>query len=100
MAGKRVHVKLEDFLRVTVAQRNEYTTKALASEALGMTFLSFGAKMVEMRKRYPTIYADVAHYEKGPSVASENEALAILAGLTASLESELEGEQESELEDE
>lgn len=86
MSGTRVHVPLKDFLRVTVKQRDEITTAQGAADALGYTSLeSFKQALGRIRKRYPTIFEGVAKYTSanGPSVATVDEATALMAELNA-----------------
>lgn len=85
-SGTRVHVDLKDFLRITVKQRDKITTAQAAADELGYTSLeSFKQALGRIRKRYPTIYADVAKYttSNGPSVATADEAAALMAELNA-----------------
>ena len=82
----RVSVSLEDFLRVTVTQRDEFDSPQTAAAELGYTSIeSFKQALTRNRKRYPTIFKTVAKYStsQGETVATEAEALAILEKLTA-----------------
>jgi hypothetical protein len=85
----RVHVPLKDFLRVTVQKRDEIDTFQKASDALGYTSLeSFKQALDRNKKRYPAIFESVAAYptKNGPSVATVDEAAALMAELTAEAE--------------
>jgi len=82
--GSRIHVTLEDFLRVTIAGRNEFDTVESASAELGMTPASFKQRLTTSRKRYPSLYESVERYSTDRrSVPTEEEAAAILAALSA-----------------
>lgn len=87
---KRITVQLEDFLRVTVAEREQFDSIEKAASALGMTEGSFKQRLTRERKEYPSIFKSVPKYtgKNGPKRATEAEAQAILAKLTASSESE------------
>ena len=80
--GSRIHVTLEDFLRVTIAGRNEFDTTESAAAELGMTPASFKQRLTTSRKRYPSLYESVERYSTDRrSVPTEDEAAAILATL-------------------
>ena len=82
MAQARAVVSLDDFLRVTIVERDKYSTKEKAAEALGMSFNSFGQRLVKERKRYPAQYADIPQYSSG-RVPTADAAANILARLRA-----------------
>jgi hypothetical protein len=80
MADTRIHVTLEDFLRVTIAERDHFDSVQEASDALGMTPASFKQRLITSKKRYPGLYADVARYATdGRRVPDEAEAAQLLA---------------------
>ncbi len=80
----RVHVTLEDFLRVTIVERDSFDTVECASDELGMTPASFKQRLIKSRKRYPNLYQDVPAYAAdGRSIPTESEAADVLAGLLA-----------------
>lgn len=87
-APKRITVKLEDFLRVTVAERNTFDTITKAAAELGMTEGSFKQRLTKERKEYPSIFASVPKYsgKNGPKRATLEEAQAMLAKLTGKTE--------------
>lgn len=95
--GTRAVVSLENFLRVTVAQREVYNTVEKAAAELGMTPSSFKQRMTRERKQYPAIYENVPKYtdSSGPRRASQDEALALLAKLQAPQDNA--GDEESQL---
>ena len=79
--SERASVKLEDFLRVVIAERDKYPTVADAAAALGMTAGSFKQRLVRERKRYPKVFATVPHYSgnRGPRTPDESEVEALVA---------------------
>lgn len=79
MSKKRATVKLEDFLRTVVAEREKFDSAEMAAKNLGMTVLSFNSKLRTMKERYPNIFKDWKNYSTKGRKASEAEALAILA---------------------
>lgn len=80
--GTRIHVSLEDFLRVTIAGRDEFDTVESAANEVGMTTASFKQRLTTSRKRYPSLYDSVERYSTDRrSVPTEEEAAAILATL-------------------
>jgi hypothetical protein len=84
MADNRVHVTLEDFLRVTIAERDHFDSVQEASDALGMTPASFKQRLITSKKRYPGLYTDVARYATdGRRVPDEAEAAQLLACILA-----------------
>jgi len=60
----RVHVTLEDFLRVTIADRETFDSIDSASAELGMTTASFKQRLITSRKRYPSLYEGTEPYTK------------------------------------
>lgn len=92
---KRITVSLEDFLRVTVAQRDTFDSVSKAAAELGMTEGSFKQRLTKERKEYPAIFESVPKYtgKNGPKRATLEEAQAILAKLTASNEQSESGEE-------
>jgi len=87
MSESRVVVKLADFLRVTVADRETIDTPTKAAEALGMTEASFKQRLVRERKNYPAIFETVPKYTAS-RVATPDEAQAMLDKILAERESE------------
>jgi len=82
MADTRIHVTLEDFLRVTIAERNTLDTVESASDTLGMTPASFKQRLIKSKKRYPTLYGGVAAYAADARrIPSEAEAAELLASI-------------------
>ena len=80
--NERVHVTLEDFLRVTIAERSEFDCVESASSELGMTVACFKQRLIKSKKRYPSLYENVEPYSADQRrVASEEEAAEILAQL-------------------
>jgi hypothetical protein len=80
MPDTRVHITLEDFLRVTIAQRDLFDSVELASDELGMTPASFKQRLITSKKRYPTLYSRVARYSTDArKVPDEAEAAQLLA---------------------
>ena len=79
---ERVHVTLEDFLRVTIAERDVFDTVQDAASELGMTVASFKQRLIKSKKRYPSLYENVEQYSADQRrVPSEAEAAEILAQL-------------------
>lgn len=79
----RVQVSLQDFLRVTIAERDKFPTLEDAAKALGMTEGSFQQRLMRERKAYPRVFEAVPSYKgsRGPKRVTEDEALAMLAKL-------------------
>ena len=78
----RVHVTLEDFLRVTIAQRDECDSVQSAASELGMTPASFKQRMMTAKKRYPSLYENIESYTADQRrIPNESEAAEILAQL-------------------
>tara|TARA_R100000963_G_C4599821_1_gene73953 strand:- start:440 stop:709 length:270 start_codon:yes stop_codon:yes gene_type:complete len=85
MADTRVHVTLEDFLRVTIADRNEFDSVQEAADELGMTPASFKQRLITSKKRYPALYNGVDRYSTDArKVPDEAEAAQMLAYILAS----------------
>jgi hypothetical protein len=84
MADTRIHITLEDFLRVTIAQRDQFDSVQEASDELGMTPASFKQRLITSKKRYPGLYTDVARYSTDARrVPDEAEAAQLLACILA-----------------
>ena len=82
MADTRVHVTLEDFLRVTIADRNQFDSVQEAADELGMTPASFKQRLITSKKRYPALYNGVDRYSTDArKVPDEAEAAPLLASL-------------------
>jgi predicted HTH domain antitoxin len=80
--NERVHVTLEDFLRVTIAERNGFDSVQSAAEELGMTVASFKQRLIKSKKRYPSLYDNIEPYSADQRrVPNEAEAAMILAQL-------------------
>tara|TARA_Y100001949_G_C15907890_1_gene295546 strand:+ start:524 stop:790 length:267 start_codon:yes stop_codon:yes gene_type:complete len=78
----RIHVTLEEFLRVTIADRDIFDSVKAAAAELGMTPASFKQRLMTSRKRYPTLYKEVARYTADQRrIPNETEAAEILAQL-------------------
>ena len=78
----RIHVTLEDFLRVTIAERDCFDSVEEASTELGMTPASFKQRLIKSKKRYPSLYEGVDTYSADARrVPSESEAAQVLASL-------------------
>jgi hypothetical protein len=86
----RAVVKFEDFIRVTVVERDKFDTAQKAANELGMKLTSFNQKLSAQRKEYPKVFESVPYY--GHTKPSEDEALAILARLQAQAEPAQVGE--------
>lgn len=80
---KRAVVSLEDFLRVTVVERDRFDSPAKAAAELGMTEGSFKQRMTKERKAMPDIFESVPKYHRGGGRkrATQAEAMEILASL-------------------
>ena len=80
----RAVVTLKDFLRVTIAQRDQFNSVELACTELGMTPASFKQRLMTERKRYPKLYENWQPYNSDQRrILSENEAAALLATFTS-----------------
>lgn len=79
MVRVRASVSLENFLRVTVADRDNYRTASEAAKALGMTEASFKQRLQKERKNYPTIFSSIQKYESSsPRRVSEADAIKMI----------------------
>jgi hypothetical protein len=97
----RIHVTLEDFLRVTIAERDHFDSVQEASDALGMTPASFKQRLIKSKKRYPSLYEGVPSYASDARrVPSESEAAELLASLLGHNSESFEPEQVDEDDDE
>ncbi len=82
--AERVHVTLEDFLRVTIAQRDKFDSVQEASDELGMTPASFKQRLITSKKRYPSLYNGIDRYSiDARKVPDEAEAAQLLACILA-----------------
>ena len=78
----RIHVTLEDFLRVTIADRDQFDSVESAATELDMTPASFKQRLIKSKKRYPSLYDGVAPYASDDRrIPSEGEAAELLASL-------------------
>ena len=95
----RVHVTLEDFLRVTIKDRETLDSIESASAELGMTTASFKQRLITSRKRYPSLYENVEPYTADARrVPTEAEAAELLASLLGEWGDENEDSEEDESE--
>ena len=84
MADTRVHVTLEDFLRVTIAERDHFDSVQEASDELGMTPASFKQRLITSKKRYPSLYNGIDRYSTDArKIPDEAEAAQLLACILA-----------------
>ena len=80
----RAVVGLQDFLRVTIAQRDQFNSVELACTELGMTPASFKQRLMTERKRYPKLYENWQPFTSDQRrILSENEAAELLATITS-----------------
>ncbi len=79
----RVHVSMEDFLRVSIVQRSEFPTQESAANELGLTVSSFKQRYIREKKRYPSAFKGVPSYPSkgGNKLATENDVLGMLEAL-------------------
>ena len=80
----RAVVSLKNFLRVTIAQRDQFNSVELACTELGMTPASFKQRLMTERKRYPKLYEKWQPFTSDQRrIPNEDEAAALLATLTS-----------------
>ena len=80
----RAVVSLKNFLRVTIAQRDQFNSVELACTELGMTPASFKQRLMTERKRYPKLYENWQPYNSDQRrILSENVAAELLATITS-----------------
>ena len=80
----RAVVGLQDFLRVTIAQRDKFDSIELACDELGMTAASFKQRLITERKRYPKLYEKWQPFTSDQRrIPNEDEAAALLATFTS-----------------
>jgi hypothetical protein len=80
----RAVVSLKNFLRVTIAQRDQFDSVTLACDELGMTAASFKQRLMTERKRYPKLYENWQSYTSDQRrIPSEDEAAELLATITS-----------------
>ena len=78
----RAVVTLQDFLRVTIKERNTFNSIGDAASELGMTPASFKQRLLTEKKRYPKLYENIESYTAdNRRIPSEEEASSILADL-------------------
>ena len=78
----RAVVTLQDFLRVTIKERNTFDSIGDAASELGMTPASFKQRLITEKKRYPKLYENTESYTADSRrIPSEEEASSILAEL-------------------
>ena len=81
---ERASVTLKDFLRVTIAQRDQFSSVELACDELGMTAASFKQRLITERKRYPKLYEKWQPFTSDQRrIPNEDEAAALLATFTS-----------------
>ena len=79
----RAVVSLKNFLRVTIAQRDQFSSVELACDELGMTAASFKQRLITERKRYPKLYEKWQPFTSDQRrIPNEDEAAALLATFT------------------
>ena len=80
----RAVVSLKNFLRVTIAQRDQFNSVELACTELGMTPASFKQRLMTERKRYPKLYEKWQPFTSDQRrIPNEDEAAALLATFTS-----------------
>lgn len=79
----RVHVSMEDFLRVSIVKRSEFPTQEAAAKELGLTISSFKQRYIREKKRYPQAFVGVANYptNSGNKAPTLNDVLGMLEAL-------------------
>lgn len=79
----RVHVSMEDFLRVAIVQRDKFPTQMEAAIQLGLTESSFKQRYIREKKRYPQAFTGVPNYpaKTGNQLKSIHEVLGMLESL-------------------
>lgn len=79
----RVHVSMEDFLRVSIVRRSEFPTQEVAAKELGLTISSFKQRYIREKKRYPQAFVGVANYptNSGNKAPTLNDVLGMLEAL-------------------
>ncbi len=84
MVRSRASVTLENFLRITVVERNKYNTACEAAQELGMTEASFKQRLQKERKNYPVVFENVPKYRTNQRRVDECEAMKMVERLKAS----------------
>ena len=80
----RAVVALQDFLRVTIKERQIFGSVSIDADELGMTPASFKQRLMTEKKLYPKLYANwTPYYSDQRRIPSEEEAEQILASLTS-----------------
>ena len=80
----RAVVSLKNFLRVTIAQRDQFNSVELACTELGMTPARFKQRLMTERQRYPKLYENWQPFTSDQRrILSENEAAELLATITS-----------------
>ena len=78
----RAVVTLQDFLRVTIKERNTFNSILDAANELGMTPASFKQRLITEKKRYPELYHEWQPYLSDQRrIPTPEEASSILAEL-------------------
>lgn len=79
----RVHVSMEDFLRVAIVERSKFPTQESAAQELGLTVSSFKQRYIREKKRYPSAFTSVPSYpsKTGNKVPTLNDVLGMLEAL-------------------
>ena len=79
----RAVVTLQDFLRVTIKERDIFGSVSVAADELGMTPASFKQRLMTEKKRYPELYHDWKPYWSDQRrIPSPQEAAALLDALS------------------
>ena len=78
----RAVVTLQDFLRVTIKERNTFDSIGDAASELGMTPASFKQRLITEKKRYPELYHEWQPYLSDQRrIPTPDEAAALLDAL-------------------
>ena len=78
----RAVVTLQDFLRVTIKERNTFNSIGDAASELGMTPASFKQRLITEKKRYPELYHEWQPYLSDQRrIPTPDEAAALLDAL-------------------
>ena len=79
---QRAVVTLQDFLRVTIKERNTFDSNGDAANELGMTPASFKQRLITEKKRYPELYHEWQPYLSDQRrIPTAKEAAELLAAL-------------------
>ena len=79
---QRAVVTLQDFLRVTIKERNTFDSIGDAANELGMTPASFKQRLITEKRRYPELYHEWQPYDSDQRrIPTPEEAAALLDAL-------------------